>query len=732
MQTPSLNQSLRRLWALEKFGYSLRVFIALAGSMGLSWYLQQPGLAIPLFLGTIASALAETDDSWRGRLRALLATLFCFSIAAFAVQLLFAYPLLFVAALACSTFALVMLGALGERYATIAQATLILAIYSMIAADQRDSAALPAWRDPLLLLAGAAWYGLLSVLWNALFVNQPVQHSLARLYRELGQYCRLKAGLFEPVRELDRAELRLQLARQNGRVVGALNATKATLMHRLGQGRAGTRLSLYLKLYFLAQDLHERVSSTHHPYPALVEAFFHSDVLFRCQRLLRLQASACHDLARAIQLRQAFRYSEANAQALQDLDASLEHLRKQDNPTWRSLLRSLRALAGNLSTMQRQLASASDPEALVSEQDSSLADRAPHGLREVLASIRLQLTPGSLVFRHALRMSLALVCGYAVLHAIHPEQGYWVLLTTVFVCQPNYGATRIKLVQRISGTALGLVAAWALFDLFPAAEMQALLAVVAGVVFFATRSTHYTLATAAMTLLVLFCFNQVGDGYVLIWPRLVDTLLGSAIAAAAVFLVLPDWQGRRLNRVAANTLSCSSDYLRQIISQYESGKHDDLAYRLARRDAHNADAALSTALSNMLLEPGHFRKEAEAGFRFLVLSHTLLNYLSGLGAHRESLPDDASDALLERAAQHIAARLDELAATLRDKSPVALHDEAEQALAQQLEQTPEESDDAHRLVQAQLGLIVRQLAPLRAATAHLLAQHQAPAERQPE
>ena len=26
---------------------------------------------------------------------------------------------------------------------------------------------------------------------------------------------------------------------------------------------------------------------------------------------------------------------------------------------------------------------------------------------------------------------------------------------------------------------------------------------------------------------------------------------------AAVFLVLPDWQGRRLNKVVANTLSCS-------------------------------------------------------------------------------------------------------------------------------------------------------------------------------
>jgi YccS/YhfK family integral membrane protein len=722
MPQPSLSQSLRRLWALEKFGYSLRVLIAMAGSMGLSWYLGQPTLIIPLFLGIIASALAETDDSWLGRLNALLVTLLCFSIAAVAVELLFPYPWLFVAGLAISTFALVMLGALGERYGAIAQATLILAIYSMIAADQRNGELQHFWRDPLLLVAGAAWYGLLSVCWNALFAHQPVQQTLARLYRELALYFRYKAALFEPVRQLDVEQRRLELAQQNGRVVSALNAAKETLLHRLGNGRPGGKINHYLKLYFLAQDLHERVSSSHYPYQALAEAFFHSDVLFRCQRLLRLQASACAELGEAIQMRQAFRYSDANAQALEDLQASLEHLREQNNPAWRGLLRSLRALSGNLSTLQGQLASASDPGTLDGEADSSLLDRQPQTLREAFNRIRLQLTPTSLLFRHALRMTIALVAGYAVLHAIHPEQGYWVLLTTVFVCQPNYGATRIKLVQRISGTVLGLVAGWALFDLFPSQPIQALFAVVAGVVFFATRSTRYTLATAAITLMVLFCFNQVGDGYGLIWPRLFDTLLGSLIAAAAVFLILPDWQGRRLNQVVANTLSCNSDYLRQIMRQYDSGKRDDLAYRLARRNAHNADAALSTTLSNMLLEPGHFRKDAETGFRFLILSHTLLNYLSGLGAHRESLPDDARDALLENAAQQLAKSLDDLAAALAQNKPVAIYSEEEEALAQQLEQTPDEMDDAHRLVQTQLGLICRQLAPLRSMASHLIRQ----------
>ncbi|OWJ90714.1 TIGR01666 family membrane protein [Pseudomonas sp. A46] len=711
--------TLRRLWAVDKFSYSLRVFIALTGSMALCWQQDRMDLLIPLFLGIIASALAETDDSWQGRLTALLVTLGCFSIASLSVELLFPYPWVFVGALALASFGLTMLGALGERYATIASATLILSIYTMIGVDQRDGSPPNLWREPVLLVAGAAWYGLLSVLWQALFTHQPVQQSLARVFRELGQYLKLKSALLEPVRHLDQEARRLELARQNGQVVAALNAAKEIILHRVGNGRPGPKVNRYLKLYFLAQDIHERASSSHHPYNELAEAFFHSDVLFRCQRLLRQQGGACQALGRAIRMRQPFDYLDGT-QALEDLNKSLEHLRIQSNPAWRGLLRSLNALARNLATLDRLLTDASNPDALAEAQDASLLDRSPQGLKDVWERLKQHLTPTSPVFRHALRMGLALATGYGVLHLIHPEQGYWILLTTVFVCQPNFGATRRKLVQRIAGTLLGLALGWALFDLFPNALVQSAFAVVAGVIFFATRATRYTLATAAITLLVLFCFNQIGDSYGLFLPRLVDTLLGALIAGLAVIFILPDWQGRRLNQVVANTLSCNARYLRQIMQQYASGKRDDLAYRLARRNAHNADAALSTTLSNMLMEPGHFRKEADIGFRFLVLSHTLLSYLSALGAHRSETPGEALSPTVETAAERIAASLDEIAGSLTEKRSVSIQCDEEDALARDLAQLPEDMDDRPRLVQTELGLVCRQLGPLRTLAAHLL------------
>ena len=175
MPSPSLRHSLQRLWSTDTLAYSLRVFIALAGAMLVGLLEGRLDLVIPLFLGVIASALAETDDNWLGRLQAVAVTLLCFAVAAFSVQLLFLHPWLFVSGLAVATFALTMLGAVGPRYATLGWATLILAIYTMIGVEQRGGVPGSFWHEPLLLLAGAAWYGALSVLWAALFVHQPVQ-----------------------------------------------------------------------------------------------------------------------------------------------------------------------------------------------------------------------------------------------------------------------------------------------------------------------------------------------------------------------------------------------------------------------------------------------------------------------------------------------------------------------------------------------------------------------------
>ncbi|WP_225613147.1 YccS family putative transporter [Variovorax sp. VRV01] len=720
MSSLSLDLFHQRLRRMAGHAQPLRVLLTLGSLMAIGSLSGHAEAMMPLFLGAIASALAETDDSGRGRLRAQAVTLACFAAAALAVVSWIDHPLLFVPGLALAAFSLTMLGAIEPRYKAVGFATLALAIYAMLGID--GSAAAPGGTgrlgEALWLLAGAAWYGVFSVAWCTLFPAQPVQAQLAGLFRVLGDYVCFKASLFEPLRGIDMERKRLSLAQLNTQVVGELNAAKEGIFRRIGSTRAPTgRIVRYRGLYLIAQDVHERATSSHEDYNALADAFFHSDLLYRCQRVLALQGEACRRLALSIERREPFAADPATGHALAELQSAIDHERAQlREPRRVALLASVEAMAWNLAQLERQLAGATEPSARAGRADMGLFDRSPRSGREMAERVRRQLTPRSALFRHALRLAVALVAGYGVMLLIHPVRGYWILLTTLFVCQQAWGDTVSRVGQRIAGTALGVVAGWALLVLFPQPWAQSLLAVAAGVFFFATRATRYLLATAAVTVLVLMCFNQVGDSDALMVPRLIDTAIGSLIAALAMLLVLPHWQARRFSDLAAAALRNHAHYLRQIAGQYRSGARDDLAYRLARRNAHNADATLSTAVFEMFREPGFVRPRAGTALRFLIQSHTLLSYLSALGAHRVALPAPQQLEALRAEAEGAAAALDALASYMEGGSPDTGEASAEPVDPAPPETVPQESDasgHAAKLFRTELALVRQQIEALR-------------------
>ena len=69
-----------------------------------------------------------------------------------------------------------------------------------------------------------------------------------------------------------------------------------------------------------------------------------------------------------------------------------------------------------------------------------------------------------------------------------------------------------------------------------------------------------------ITLLVLLCFNLLGEGFDVAVPRIVDTLLGCGMAWLAVSFIWPDWRFRRLPAVAEKTLTANCRYLDAIPS----------------------------------------------------------------------------------------------------------------------------------------------------------------------
>ncbi len=700
---------LRHYWANKTINYSVRITIALIGVVLPAWFYQQNAIIVPLILGIIAAALAETDDSFWGRFRALIITFICFATAAFSVELLFENTVYFGIGLFCSTFTFIMLGAIGPRYASIAFGSLLIAIYTMLGADESTNI----WFQPMTLLVGCAWYYFISLIWQLFWPMQPVQQSLSNVFEQLANYLEEKSLLFHPITNLTPQPHRIRTANLNALTVTSLNQCKNTLLSRSKRGHIDGPSDRFLNIYFLAQDIHERVSSTHYRYQDLAEQFKHSDILFRFKHLLQTQAKSCRQVSQSLRLGTQYKHEESNNKALQEINDSLCFLQQQNQREWSLSLSQLNYLFKNLSTVEKQLSNISNPDVKQNEDDDVLADTNAHRPKDMWLRIKANLTSNSILFRHAIRMSIALTIGYVLIQTFNFDKGYWILLTTLFVCQPNYSATRKKITLRVIGTFAGLLIGVPLLTFFPTQESQLVLIVISGILFFALRINNYGFATAFITLLVLFCFNQLGEGFAVALPRLGDTLIGSALAVLAVIFILPDWHSKRLHKAMAESVLANQNYLAQIIGQYRVGKKDTLAYRVSRREAHNNDASLSYSISNMLVEPGKYRTAVDESFRFLTLNHALLSYISALGSHRTRLQEETIHQLVFDAHRSIHQHLDILHRQLKDQCNESVISSLHQTnIEKRLSEWREEDESSARLVLQQLHLIYRMLPEL--------------------
>jgi uncharacterized membrane protein YccC len=179
------------------------------------------------------------------------------------------------------------------------------------------------------------------------------------------------------------------------------------------------------------------------------------------------------------------------------------------------------------------------------------------------APLGWSLRRGSPHRRVALRIGLAVLAGLAVGHALGLDHPSWVAASAVAVLQgSSLTVARQRGVHRTVGTALGVVVAGAIFALDPSDAVKIALIVVLQLGIEAVIVASYGLAVTAITPLVLLLISVSGAGRTvegLLDVRLVDTLVGCAVAAVLVLLTrprasaghLPDAQAEAIRAAAA-------------------------------------------------------------------------------------------------------------------------------------------------------------------------------------
>lgn len=619
--------------------YCLQICIVLSGTTLGLYFLGLHQLIVPVTLGAIATALTDFDDRLSIRLRNLAYVCILFFGVSSILDFLHPYKFFFILYLSLSSAGFILMGALGQRYAAISFGTILLSIYTMFGLGEYAE-----WYfQPSCFVFGALWYGFTAIVFYLIKPTLAVQDNLSRCFNQIADLLNAKARLFDPDNQDNVEALLYDLSIKNSTVVQSLNSTKSSLLTRLKASRANSSTIYWLNLYFLAQDIHEQASSNYLHYEQLHQNFSRTDLIFRIQKNIRLQALACQELAQCILHNEIYSPTQNNHYALAQLHCSMKDW-IQANPH-NIEVKNLQLILNNLDNVQERFQHLNE---LQSHQEQryqqhidnlNLYDDDIHGWHDLWLKLRQHLTPQSALFRHATRIAFVFAVGYGISLLPFAKNGYWILLTSLFVCQMRYFATKSRLKMRTLGTILGVLLGIPILYFVPSIEGQLVLTVIFGVCFFYLSAKKYAIATLMATLMVLLIFNLKGAGYAIILPRIMDTLLGCLIAWFAVNFIWPDWDFRNISNTIKKSTQATLGYFDAVTEQYQHGHNNSMDYRRARRHAHNAQTELASMISSLSTEPNPDPELVHHAFRYLVYSHSQLSYISALGSHRAQVQD---------------------------------------------------------------------------------------------
>lgn len=579
-----------------------------------------PFFGVTLTLGALAGALSETDDHPKGRVKSLSITILSFFISSFAVGLLNGYPWILGAGFVLSTIVFILIGGIGERYRAITFGSVLVGIYAMLGVEIS-----PDWYwQAVLLPSGALFHGILTLI---LIYRNPwrlLDEQMANGFLSLSSYLEKKALLFPSEKE-DQAGINKDLALLNITVVNALEKIKDVLNNYGGEMSNVKPLNSYLQRFMLLQSLHERAASTHDRHDKLANSTEQIEIMEGFGEILRQLAYASRLVAGNMLTGTPYHHPPA----LEWISKAIEDKLKQMDP---QQAQDLILLHHNLHRSHISL------KYLDNLEEGTSIPRLKKDERTPLQRLKSQLTFQHPRMRYALRLSLTFALGFILEKSLHLDKGQWVMLTSLFVSQITYSDTRRRLFERLLGTATGIIIGALLLHIFNTTTAQVLLMLGSAMAFFFWLKKNYSVAVIFVTTFVLSAFNIISkDGGINIMiPRLVDTLLGATLSFLTIRFLWPGWQYRRMPGLISKAMEKNRLYLQAIATEYQKASSDDLAYRIARREAHLADNELAQAWNSMRQEPKSKQRLIKNTFTLTYLNHALLSHISALGAHRET------------------------------------------------------------------------------------------------
>lgn len=597
---------------------------------------------MPFALGTLLIGVVDNPGPHNRRRNTLLAAI-CFSSLS-GLLTIWIHPYLWLVYIAIVFFGIFysMIGVYGNRSSSVGTISLLVFIFTL---DEKLTG-FEVYRHVLLFMSGGFWYFLIFLLLDRLRPYAPAQQLMGENLVLLGELLSLKSKFYMPRPNFDRlydqmAPLQVSL-KENHEVLREI-VFKTRQMVRDSNNKSRTLVLMYLD----SLDLFEQILNSQQDYRHLHQAFEGSKILRIFGIYINWLAEEVQHIGVAVQagaistsgrdLAEGFHKCELAFYRYQSRNMTQENVEnfimlKQVLVSMRDITERVKKL--HLATRyeasdNRDLQTAAGSDGIVPREDLSP--------RILLDNFSLK----SFHFRHALRLTLALLTGYTISVILDIGHGYWILLTVVTIMKPAFGITKQRNLYRIAGTFLGAIIGFLALFLVTSHTVLFVLMMFAMIIAYTFLKTNFFVASAGITVYVVIGFffvNSAEVGDVLV-DRIIDTLIGSVIAYVFSMFVLPSWESNKLNSTVLEALESNQRYFEEVSKIFSGGEVDLITLKNCRKEALIALANISDAFQKMMSEPKKQQVKLEHFHQFVATSHMFTSYVASLSTYGQEVGD---------------------------------------------------------------------------------------------
>lgn len=596
-------------------------------------------VAIAMPLGALMVSLTDSPGPIHHRRNGMLISNGINFLLALIIGFTRHYPWLLAIELTIFSFFLSLISVYGNRASSIG---LIAVIVMVINIDvHKEERVL---QDALFTLAGGIWYMLLSLLLYSLRPYKLIEQALGECIIATGAYIKVKAKLYRDGAQY--SEIYDELLPAQVTIHNQQEQLRDMLFRARGFTKDSTTKGRILLMMFLdSVDLFEHVMTSQQNYQLLHKYFDGGSILEKYRLLIMETGNELDKIGLVVQsgihyrgkreLDEMIRETEEYFVSYRDSNISSANI--DGFIALRHVLNSIKEIAIRINKLYRYATYSSE----VSKEANSALDVSGFVSRqEVDPKLLLEnVTLESNVFRHSLRVSLCMLTGFLIAQLFPFGHSYWILLTVVTILKPAYSISKQRNAHRLTGTLIGVGIGFLLLYFIHSESVLFACMAVSMVIGYSFLQIRYMISVVGITLYVLISFHffHAVDFQSLAQDRVIDTVIGSALAFTSSLLFLPHWEYDQINKPIKKLMETNLNYFK-VVSQAFYGVHPEtLEYKVCRKDAYVSLANLSDAFQRLLSEPKNKTRHPELLHQLVVSNHMLTSHIASLGVYSQLL-----------------------------------------------------------------------------------------------